>query len=169
MISIKINLKKNKIEKTLNTLSNRLSKPRPKVLVGLWATITYPDGESVSDVAYWNAWGTKNIPARNFFHASLSPIKKLVEALGPNILQAARRGKDEHHYYVKLGMSSVVAMRNTILMTNWPPNSTATIRAKGSSKPLVDTGLLLASIQFQLENIRDPYAGVRARYSLKIK
>ena len=46
-----------------------------------------------------------------------------------------------------VGMQAAADIQTKISSIYTPPNAPATIRAKGSAKPLIDTGLMLASVQ----------------------
>lgn len=46
-----------------------------------------------------------------------------------------------------VGISAAADIQTKISSIYTPPNAPATIRAKGSAKPLIDTGLMLASVQ----------------------
>lgn len=62
-----------------------------------------------------------------------------------------------HHYDVPLALGAVGEivkgqLVDTIQNFNQPPNATSTIAKKGFDKPLVDTGTLWRSIDYQVVN-----------------
>lgn len=56
-----------KLYTRMQELEKRIGKGEPEVRVGFLQTATYPNGQSVAEVAAWQEFGTKSIPARPFF------------------------------------------------------------------------------------------------------
>ena len=59
------------ILKRLTQTSTKL----PHVNVGFFDTDQYPDGTYVAQVAYWNEFGTKGMPARPFMRQTIAAHK----------------------------------------------------------------------------------------------
>lgn len=119
----------------------------PTLEVGFFKNVKYPDGKPVAQVASENEFGTYKIPPRPFFR---NAIKKNANKW----LQFFKNKAKTNTPYVSLGMLGELIRGDIVLsinQTNTPPNSQATIDAKGSSKPLVDTGKMRASVEFQLK------------------
>lgn len=125
--------------------------------MGKASSIQYPDGTPLIDVAVYNNYGTFNedgsvhIPARPFmdiggFKASVQ-LKPLIKKL----IRAVREGKIPFEQAANiLGAKAAAIMKNTIRDLKEPPNAPYTIRKKKSDNPLVDTGLLMQSVTWEL-------------------
>lgn len=125
--------------------------------MGKASSIQYPDGTPLIDVAVYNNYGTFNkdgsvhIPPRPFmdiggFNASIQ-TKSLRKAL----IRRVREGKIQFEQAADIiGAKAAVIMKNTIRDLKDPPNAPYTIRKKKSDNPLVDTGLLMQSVTWEL-------------------
>lgn len=111
-----------------------------KVRVGIIEQASYPDGESVAQVAFWNEYGTATIPPRPFFRNTIAEHKdewpkqaaEMLEANGGNVRQVLE------------DMGEVVEgqIKMTIQDFREPPNAAATVKQKGFDKPLINRGTL---------------------------
>lgn len=124
--------------------------------IGTKGTSTnYPDGTSVLLVAAANNFGapSRGIPARDFMDkGAVSALEKtgpIAEALIP-ALNAGKITMDQ--VLAKLGPVAVAAFQQAIIDFDEPPNAPSTIAAKGSSNPLVDTGLLNQTLTHIVRN-----------------
>lgn len=123
-----------------------------KVRVGVLEGATYPDGTSLPMVAAVQEFGaaindgtrTVVIPPRPFMRNTVANNS----GQWPKLLGAALKvsDMDGHKALDIVGEKIVGQMQGEITALTDPPNAPATIAAKGSSKPLVDTGHLLRSI-----------------------
>lgn len=102
-------------------------------------------GALLIEIAQWNHWGTRTIPARPW-------LLEAQEAHGDDWLQAwadalqelADTG-DTDRYLLRLRQLGVVAVADAqAALTDLrdPPNAAGTVRRKGSDNPLIDTGHL---------------------------
>ena len=121
-----------------------------KVLnVGFFDTAKYPDGTSVPLVAFWQEYGTLNIPKRPFMrNAILRGKARWAEAFK----HFARGDADFDLILNRVGEVVRGDVVKSITSTTTPPNAPATIAQKGSSHPLIDTGFLRQSVTFKVEN-----------------
>ena len=108
------------------------------VEVGFYSTAKYPDGTPVTNVAAWNEFGTSRIPERPFFRqaiqgakAEITPI--LVENVDPRTMSVDRRTAG------LVGQAMQGRIQRSITTLRRPANAPSTIKAKGSSNPLIDT------------------------------
>lgn len=119
------------------------------VSVGFMEDATYPDGTPVAAVAFWNEFGGPNRPPRPFFRHMISeespdwPSKmaRLAEATdydGPRVLGL-------------MGEDIKGALQQSINEFTDPALAESTIAAKGFEKPLIDTGHMLNSITYVVE------------------
>lgn len=116
--------------------------------VGFFETSKYQNGIYVADVAKNNEFGTLQIPSRPFFRNAIeNNSKKWVNFLAQDLVKS----ENAEISYNRLGEVARGDIVKSINQTNSPANSPLTIKAKGSSKPLVDTGFLRANVTFKVE------------------
>jgi hypothetical protein len=114
----------------------------------------YPDGESVIDVAARNCFGI-GVPQRDFMELAKPDIaekaKPIIREMG-RIAVKPNPGIGEVTAVQALqeaaGQVAQTAIQKAIIDLDTPPNAPATIAAKGSSNPLVDTGHLKNAVTF---------------------
>lgn len=92
------------------------------------------------------------IPARPFLHPTVERNRREYLALFKRLAAAMVRADVD----VKTGLDAIGAkaaadVKKTITDGLSPPNAPSTVAAKGSSKPLVDTGQLVGSITWAVE------------------
>ena len=117
------------------------------VRVGIIESQTYPNGESVAQVAYWNEYGTATIPARPFFRNTIA------EGQGEWADKAAellKQSDDTNHALALIGEGVKGDIVETIQNFREPENAPSTVKRKGFDKPLVDTGDLWRAIQSEV-------------------
>jgi hypothetical protein len=137
---------------------------RTNVLVGvLRGTGVHPKAEgdqTIAEIAWWDEFGTKLIPERSFLRSTLREHKyyreDMKKALRAAILDF--RHKSGLLWLKKVGAIAARDIRRRITTGPFKPNAPRTIRAKSTNeardnkqKPLIDTGTLRKSIQFQIE------------------
>ena len=114
-----------------------------------------PDGElNNAELAFLHTEGSpaQKIPARPFLQPAIkSDIAEIAE-LQKRVIKAALAGKADLAFrnQEKLGFHAQMLVQNwfTDPRNNFAPNAPYTIRKKGSSEPLIDTGRLRASIGY---------------------
>lgn len=143
-MSIKNPQLKTALEKVLGV---KVDKPKIILEAGFLEGVTYPDGMSVPMVASLNEFGTYNIPPRPFFR---NAINKNSDKWGKVFLQGMQK-QSARNAFGLLGERIRKDIIQSINDTNEPPNSPVTIARKGSSKPLVDTGLMRASVNYRIK------------------
>lgn len=147
------------------------------VRAGYYTKAKYPDekdddgnvtkvGQLIRDVAVWNEWGTYNIPPRPFLRNSLKRQKEWVKFVIDNF-DANQDGTTKLTSIAHaVGSMMKGAIQESLTDLKTPPNSPITInggwmrnkksgkwfkvKGKGSSNPLIDTGTLRNSVQFQV-------------------
>ena len=136
--------------KRVGSLSAALSKYKDmnaSVRVGVLENATYPDGTPVAMVAFWNEYGTRTSPVRAFFRTTVSENKKNWVLSVQNLMKMHNDPKKV------MGLIGVHMQEQIVQSINtWsdPPNSAYTIAKKGSSKPLIETEVLVGSISFEV-------------------
>lgn len=98
-----------------------------------------------------------NIPERSFIRLTLAAMdEELQEVLRKLARKVVMEGMEVETALAILGQWCVAQIRGTITGSNeafaplWDPLKPATIAAKGSDRPLVDTGRLLQAIQYEV-------------------
>lgn len=100
--------------------------------VGIIESITYPDGELVAQVGYWNEYGTDTIPPRPFFRTAVENNR---DKLGPMFVRAVQ--KHEPETAMRMVCDHMVdELKTSVLTWTDPPNAPSTIKAKGYNAPL---------------------------------
>lgn len=122
-----------------------------KVLsVGFLSGATYPDGTPVAAVAFWNEFGTIKSPPRPFFRTMIA------EAAGtwPEILSKAVKYTEYDGSRALSIMGEKIKDDLRASITGWtaPANAPYTIKQKGFNKPLVDTGHMMNSIGYEVND-----------------
>jgi len=115
------------------------------------AGIRYPDGTPVTLVAAVNNFGSpsRGIPQREFMHRSAPAAIKATAPIQKALMPALNAGKVTPEQILgHMGDPAVAAFKTTIDGITDPPNAQSTIDAKGSSKPLQDTGLMRNSLTY---------------------
>lgn len=106
----------------------------------------YPDGTGVATVAAYHVYGI-GVPRRDFMGLALSDIKRHTK----EIMKQASRASDERTQLALMETAGEIAKRDiqkAIVDLDDPPNDPKTIKAKGSSNPLIDTSHMLQSVTY---------------------
>ena len=110
----------------------------------------YPDGTPVLEVAWYNEFGTKTIPARPFLKIGGRLASKALQDELIEVFRSANNGQELRELLGVIGLQATAIVQDTILKLKTPPNAPRTIAKKGSANPLIDTGLLRQSITHQV-------------------
>ncbi|MDE2469850.1 MAG: hypothetical protein KGL35_14200 [Bradyrhizobium sp.] len=126
--------------------------------VGFLSGATYPDGKSVAMIAAIQEFGapSKGIPSRPFFRNMIA-----TESAGwaPLLARQLKQSYDTKKALGRVGAVIAGELKQSIVDTNEPPLAPATVAKKGFSKPLIDTAVLINSIDFEVNDER--YQGPR--------
>ncbi len=134
--------------------------------------VGFPAGEADADniqKAIWNEFGTRGgasgggwggpIPERPFLRNAMrnnrASYKAAMKASASTIMEQVALGKrpaDEKRKALKrLGIKAQGDIQDEITSLKSPPNAPTTIRLKGSSNPLIDTGEMRNAVTFKIE------------------
>lgn len=106
------------------------------------------DGTALCDIAMWNELGTERIPSRPFLRKSVdenqAEISEFLQAQKEGIL----RGDSARQILNRIGIFQKDLIQEKITEGSYAPNAAATIRRKGSDKPLIDTGRMRQSVNY---------------------
>jgi hypothetical protein len=139
-----------KLQAALDKIARKLKKGGT-VKVGFLEGATYPDGTSVPLVAAINEFGapSRGQPPRPFFRnmiaAKSGEWPKAIEGL------LIANDYDARRTLELTGAAIAGQLRQSIVDLVDPPLAPSTIARKGSSKPLIDTGVMLQSVDFEVE------------------
>lgn len=125
--------------------------------IGKATSVQYPDGTPVIDVAVYNNYGTFNedgsvhIPPRPFLDIGGLRAVEDTKKLRENLFRKVRDGLiDMDKAADIIGARAAAVMKNTIRDFDDPPNAPSTIAKKKSANPLVDTGLMMQSVTWDV-------------------
>jgi hypothetical protein len=112
------------------------------------------DGVSVVDIAVYNEFGTSRIPARPFMSKTYDENADTANKYIEHMAGAMIDGKMAPMQVLKdIGLWYETKVKQTIRdAKNWAePNKASTVKQKGSSSPLIDTGRMLGSVKYEIE------------------
>lgn len=102
----------------------------------------------VAQVAFWNEFGTKRAPPRPFFRSTISQESK---TWGDKLSKAIVYYKYDGEAALRaVGLAMKDDITASIQRWTTPPNAESTVRRKGFQKPLVDTGVMARSPDFEV-------------------
>ena len=143
---IKVTTKNPDLEKTKKKLEERLN-AKLQLEVGFFSTAKYSTGEYVAQVAYWNEYGTTLSPPRPFFRNAIKDKPKEWLEL---FRDTQFKTKDMFKSLSIVGTIAKDDIATSITDLSSPPNAPYTIKKKGSSNPLIDTGLMRNSVSYEI-------------------
>jgi len=112
---------------------------------------SYPDGKTVIEVGATNEFGTENIPARSFIRTPIQNSKKDIfklVAIQSKKMYELKSTPDASLELVGTLMEN--KMKESFVDNDWQENSQSTIKKKGSSTPLIDSGQLRQAITHEV-------------------
>jgi hypothetical protein len=125
----------------------------PKILIGVLDG-ERPHGDdqvTIQQIAEWMEFGTEHIPARSFIRAYFDENEDKLRADLKKLLPSVLLGKRTKQQVLEIiGQRAVAEIQARISAGIDPPNALSTIERKGSSTPLVDTGILRASVTYKV-------------------
>ena len=138
-----------KVAAYLKSVSDKVSRPAT-LRVGFLSSATYPDGTPVAMIAAINEFGapSRGQPPRPFFRDMIAAKE---QEWGPAIaalLQA--NGYDLKAALELAGQSIAGQLRQSITNYNGPALAPSTIKRKGFAKQLVDSGVMLNSVDHEV-------------------
>jgi hypothetical protein len=132
------------------------SDPHVKVgIMGAEATASYAHSELTNvEVASFNEYGLGNVPERSFirdtFDAQRGDYQLIIRRLAARVIA----GQMTRRYALQVvGQKVESDIKRRIEMGIPPPNAPETIKRKGSSKTLIDTGQMKNSITYAVVGV----------------
>lgn len=144
-------------EDKLHDVLHHLYASNKALKVGILENATNTDtGASIAEYAYWNEFGTKNIPARPFFRNAISDNSDTWAASIKNQLKTM--GITDKNVVEKVLKKTGQLMRSDIQQSikkgGFKPLKPATIKRKGKATPLVDTSDMRNAISYEVTDSR---------------
>lgn len=131
----------------LDAVLQKLKLQFGNIEVGFFVGSTYKNGKDVTEIAKKNNEGIK-VPKREFMiPATNKASNKTINITVHNIAS----GMDEKQALSKAGIMFKNAIQREITNIKEPPNSLSTILKKGSSNPLIDTGLMRSKVEWKFK------------------
>jgi len=137
------------VTRVLERIADRVTRPAT-LRVGFLEGATYPDGKPVAMIAAIQEFGAPraNIPPRPFFRNMIAKKSKEWPRAVADLL--VQNDYDVARTLDQAGFAIEGQLRQSIQQTNAPPLAQSTIDRKGHSKPLVDTGHMLNSVDHEV-------------------
>lgn len=107
-----------------------------------------PDGLSNAQVAMENHYGTDAIPARPFLDVG---VEAVIPQMNSTFEREMKKSGNAEQALVNMAGVALDGVVDRIDNTYTPPNSPETIKRKGSSHPLIDTGEMRRSISWEIQ------------------
>ena len=129
-----------------------LSEPT-SIAVGVLARDAQTEDGAVTvlDVGTWNEFGTVGIPSRSFIRDWVDGNRKRAQGILKKLLQRVIAGElTEDAALEQFGAWAKGEIQARIARGVPPPNAASTVKRKGSSTPLIDTGILRSSIDYEV-------------------
>jgi len=125
----------------------------PAVLVGVRQGAGEVDGTDLVLIASANEFGTSDgrVPERSFIRSTVDENRtKYVKDLTKVVTDAIDGKRIPKKSLERVGARATADIQRKIVALKEPANASSTIRQKKSSNPLVDTGRLLQSIDWEV-------------------
>lgn len=135
-----------KLQKILKELADK------EVRIGFQqGKATEEDGTDICDIAAWNELGTVNMPSRPFLRMSVDDNSDKINSFMSAQKRSIINGEPADRILKKIGIFQKDLIQEKITEGSFAPNAPSTIKAKGSSKPLIDTGRMRQSVNFEIK------------------
>lgn len=132
-------------------LENVMELGGKQVKVGIQAGSGSHDGVDILDIAIYNHFGTRNIPSRPFVSDCFDKNQGQISEAKKRIVYRVMEGMPASTGLAQLGQWYQDVLKGHIRNGGWVPNAPATVKRKGSSRPLIDTGQLVNSVRWKIE------------------
>ena len=104
----------------------------------------------IADIAMWNELGTVNIPSRPFMRDSVDKHMDDIAQLIMAQKDAFQNGATARQILNTIGVFQQDLVQTEIEQGDFVANAEATIKRKGSDKPLIDTGTMKNSVHYYI-------------------
>ena len=114
----------------------------------------HSEGITVFQIGMIHEFGVpeKNIPRRSFIRVPIeNNIKEITKLIENNHKLVSENAMSAKVALDRIGIKAQNTIKESFRNNDWKANSRATIKRKGSSRPLIDTGQLIGSISYIVE------------------
>lgn len=114
----------------------------------------HSEGITVFQIGMIHEFGApeKNIPRRSFIRVPIeNNIKEITKLIENNHKLVSENSMSAKVALDRIGLKAQNTIKESFRNNDWKANSEATIKRKGSSRPLIDTGQLIGSISYIVE------------------
>jgi hypothetical protein len=130
---------------------------QPTVTVGIHEDAAPPEGElNMATLGAVHEFGTKKTPQREWLRPGVATGEKEYAGIVSASLVDNPDGSGLDQALNQIGVVAVGMAQQFMTELSTPANAESTIKSKGSSNPLIDTGALRQSITYKLqENVEE--------------
>ena len=114
----------------------------------------HSEGITVFQIGMIHEFGVpeKNIPRRSFIRVPIeNNIKEITKLIENNHRLVSENAMSANKALDLIGIKAQNTIKESFRNNDWKPLQRATVKRKGSSRPLIDTGQLIGSISFIVE------------------
>ena len=114
----------------------------------------HSEGITVFQIGMIHEFGVpeKNIPRRSFIRVPIeSNIKEITKLIENNHKLVSENAMSAKVALDRIGIKAQNTIKESFRNNDWKPLKRATVKRKGSSRPLIDTGQLIGSISYIVE------------------
>lgn len=114
----------------------------------------HSEGMTVFQIGMIHEFGVpeKNIPRRSFIRVPIeNNIKEITKLIEHNHKLVSENAMSAKVALDRIGIMAQNTIKESFRNNDWKPLKRATIKRKGSSRPLIDTGQLIGSISYIVE------------------
>ena len=112
---------------------------------------TEDDGTDICDIAAWNELGTVTAPSRPFMRQSVDNNEAQINGFLQTQKQRLLAGESAQQVLNSIGIFQKALIQKTIVDGSFVPNAQATIVAKDSDRPLIDSGRMRQSVNYVIK------------------
>lgn len=136
-------------------MSGRLAKIIAATKGPATVKVGFPAGKAPGDlvsIAFWNHYGTSRIPSRPFITMAMFKGRGQIRAAMRSHAKAMMSGTMMMSQALPLlGLQGQALIQNQIGSNMPPPNAPSTIRQKGSSRTLIDSGRMAGAVTWAVD------------------
>lgn len=132
---------------------NIASIAKTEVTVGIHADSGENKGVLVAEYATWNHFGTKTIPSRPFLSIAFDENQGWVDFIKSAVDSVISGKSTRFDATSKVGIKARDDIKKVITRGVPPPNAPSTIRKKKSSKTLIDDGVMISKVNYQIKGL----------------
>lgn len=116
---------------------------------------TNENGADLCEIAVYNELGTEFIPPRPFIRQTADNNEEQILSFMEVEADRVANGGSAEDCLKRIGVMSKGLMQETIKDGDFAPNAFTTVKNKGSSKPLIDTGAMRQGVNYQIKRKGD--------------